>query len=77
MTDKKRINTGFYEIFRSKLERMKSDLKTELERAKSDRRKDWIKKQVKECKSLQKTVNQLEEVMDLPKTKCPHCGGKL
>ena len=56
---------------------MKSDLKDELERAKSDRRRDWIKKQVKECKSLQKTVNQLEEVMDLPKTKCPHCGGKL
>lgn len=77
MSDKKRINTGFYEIFRGKLERMKSELKEELERAKSDRRKDWIKKQVKECKILQKTVNQMEQVMDLPKTKCPHCGEKL
>lgn len=77
MSKETRINTGFYEIFRGKLERMKSELKSELERAKSDRRKDWIKRQVKDCKSLQKTVNEMEEVMDIPKKKCPHCGGKL
>jgi ArsR family metal-binding transcriptional regulator len=70
-------NTGFYSVFKQKLDQMKDQLRKELERAKSDRRKDWIKSQIRECKRLQKTVNQMEGVMDLPKTSCPHCGEKL
>jgi transposase-like protein len=56
---------------------MKSQLRDEFKRSKSERRKDWIKEQIKECKRLQKTVNALEGQMDLPKTKCPHCDGHL
>ena len=70
------MNTGFYSIFKAKLDRQKKDIKEELELAKSDRRKDWLKKQLKETKSLQKTVKEMEEKMDI-KTVCPHCGGTL
>lgn len=72
----KQINTGFYDIFKGKLDRMKEDLKKELERAKSDRRKDWIKHQIKQIKSLRDTVKEMEIVMNV-KTHCPHCGEKL
>lgn len=75
-SDKKKINTGFYEIFRNKLQRQKEELKEELTKAKSDRRKDWIKSQIKQTKGLQKTVREMEAVMDT-KTHCPHCGEKL
>lgn len=70
------MNTGFYSIFAEKLRRQKQELKEELERAKSDRRKDWIRRQIKETKSLQKTVREMESKMDI-KTHCPHCGGSL
>ena len=70
------INTGFYSIFKGKLDKMKDDLKSELERAKSDRRRYVIKDQIKQIKSLTKTVKEMESVIDI-KTECPHCGGKL
>jgi hypothetical protein len=56
---------------------MKSQLRDEFNRAKSDRRKDWIKEQIKECKRLQKTVDALEEQLNVTKASCPHCGEKL
>jgi len=71
------VNTGFYQVFKGKLDKMKKSLKEELEKAKSERRRDWLKGQVKECKRLQKLVNEMEEHMDLPKTCCPHCGEKI
>jgi hypothetical protein len=73
----KQMNTGFYSVFKQKLDKMKSQLRDEFKRSKSERRKEWIKDQIKECKRLQKTVNALEGQMDLPKTKCPHCDGHL
>lgn len=66
------MNTGFYQVFKDKLDKLKKGLKEELEKTKSERRRDWLKAQVKECKRLQKLVNQMEEHMDLPKTDCPH-----
>jgi hypothetical protein len=76
-SDKKKLNTGFYDIFKGKLERHKKDIKEELQKAKSDRRKDWLKSQLKQTKSLQKTVHEMEEQMDMKKTHCPHCGERL
>jgi len=64
--------TTFVAIFEEKLQRMKLSLKEELKKAKTDRRKDWIKTQLKEAKELR---NYLKEVSD--DKKCPHCGGKL
>lgn len=71
------MNTGFYGVFKQKLDKMKSQLRDEFNRAKSDRRKDWIKEQINECKRLQKTVDALEEQLNVTKASCPHCGEKL
>ena len=64
--------TTFVAIFEEKLQRMKLSLKEELKKAKTERRKDWIKAQLKEAKELR---NYLKEISD--EKKCPHCGGKL
>ena len=68
---KKRI-TAFVGVFEENLQKMKKSIKTELERPSSERRKSWLKKQLKEAKELR---NLLKEMSD-NKT-CPHCGGKI
>jgi|14BtaG_2_1085337.scaffolds.fasta_scaffold11714_5 hypothetical protein len=67
------LNTGFYSIFKEKLERMKVDIKKEMERAKSERRRDWLKQMVQQTKSLRTTIRELEQQMGKKDT-CPHCG---
>ena len=70
------MNTGFYEIFKSKLDKQKSDLKKELERAKSDRRKDWLRQQIIDAKSLRDLLKEMEKKIG-KQTHCPHCGEEL
>lgn len=70
------MNTGFYSIFNDKLKKMRKELRRELEVAKSDRRREFIKIQIREIKRLRQTVHDMEKHMDI-KTDCPHCGGKL
>ena len=66
--------TSFIPILEDKLTKIKNTLKTELQRAKSERRKDVMKKLVKDAKKLQKTINEVKK----ENTKiCPHCGGEL
>ena len=66
--------TGFIPVFEERLEILKKSLKNELQRAKSERRKDVMKRLVKDSKSLQKTINEVKK----ENTKiCPHCGGEL
>ena len=66
--------TSFIPILEDKLAKIKNTLKNELERAKSERRKDVMKRLVKDSKSLQKTINEVKK----ENTKiCPHCGGEL
>ena len=66
--------TSFIPILEDKLTKIKNTLKTELQRAKSERRKDVMKRLVKDAKSLQKTINEVKK----ENTKiCPHCGGEL
>jgi AAA+ ATPase superfamily predicted ATPase len=70
------MNTGFYEIFNHKLKKMKQELKSELEKAKTDRRKEWICHQIKATKELQKTAKEMEKHMGVL-TCCPNCGCEL
>lgn len=70
------MNTGFYGIFKDKLKKQKAELKKELEKAKSDRRKGWLRQQIRETKILQETVKQMEKKLDI-KTCCPKCGCEL
>lgn len=62
--------TAFCGVFESRLTNLKKDLKKELERAKSERRKEWIRRLLREAKALRDLVREL-------KPKCPHCGGDL
>ena len=71
-----RINTSFYGVFKSKLQKQKEDMKKELERAKSDRRREWLRRQLKEAKSMRDLLKQMEKQMG-HQTNCPHCGGEL
>jgi len=74
--NEKKLNTGFYEIFKGKLVRQKEELKRELERAKSDRRRDWLKNQLKQAKSMRDLLKEMEKQMG-KLTHCPNCGEKL
>ena len=66
--------TSYLPIFRQKVDKIKQSLKKELALAKSDRRKEIIKSQIKEIKSLQKTI---KEASGEDENKCPHCGKPL
>ena len=66
--------TGFIPVFEERLQNLKKSLKNELQRAKSERRKDVMKKLVKDAKSLQKTIKDAKKYN--AKT-CPHCGGEI
>ena len=66
--------TAFISVFEERLDKLKKSLRIELERAKSDRRKDVMKRLVKDAKSLQKTINEVKK--ENAKI-CPHCGGEL
>ena len=66
--------TSFIPVFEERLQKLKNTLKSELQRAKSERRKDVMKRLVKYPKSLQKTIKDAKK--HNAKT-CPHCGGEI
>lgn len=66
--------TGFLGIFEEKLNRQKKELAKELDLSKSDRRKEWMKRQIKESKKLRDLIKEMKNEMDV---KCPHCGETL
>ena len=72
------VITAFYGVFEEKLQKMKRDIKQELERPVSKRRKDWLKAQLKEAKSMRDLLKKMEKQMGSEThTHCPHCGEKL
>ena len=66
--------TSFIPVFEERLQKLKNTLKSELQRAKSERRKDVMKRLVKDAKSLQKTIKDAKK--HNAKT-CPHCGEEI
>ena len=58
--------TSFIPILEDKLTKIKNTLKTELQRAKSERRKDVMKRLVKYAKELQKTIKEAKKHMQRP-----------
>ena len=66
--------TSFIPILEDKLTKIKKTLKSELQLAKSERRKDVMKRLVKAAKSLEKTIKDAKK--HNAKT-CPHCGGEI
>ena len=66
------VITAFYGVFEEKLQRMKRDIKEELDRPVSKRRKDWLKAQLKEAKSMRDHLKTMKKEMRTEE--CPHCG---
>lgn len=62
---------GFKGVFAEKLQKQKATIARELDRPSSERRKDWLREQLKQTKSLKKLVKELSE------ENCPHCGEPL
>lgn len=67
MKNNKPTISAFAGVFEQRLERIKKDLKKEIEKSKGDRQKDRLKKLVREAKDLRNTIREI-------KPKCPHCG---
>ena len=66
------VITAFYGVFEEKLKKMKTEIKQELDRPVSDRRKDWLKTQLKEAKSMRDHLKTMKKEMRTEE--CPHCG---
>ena len=69
------VITAFYGVFEEKLQKMKKEIRLELNRAKSIRRKDWLKKQLKEAKSMRDHLKTMKK--DMRTEVCPHCGESI
>lgn len=67
------LNTAFYTVFKERLQKQKEKLKEELQRAKSDRRRAFIKSEIKEMKSMRDLLKEMDKQMG-KETTCPHCG---
>lgn len=66
--------TGFMEIFQGKLDKMKEQLKGELEKAKHERDRKLIKRHLEDAKKLNHTLKEMRKVNS---KRCPHCGENL
>ena len=66
------VITAFYGVFEEKLNKMKKEIKNELQRSRSERRKDWLKAQLKEAKSMRDHLKTMKKEMRTEE--CPHCG---
>ena len=66
--------TGFIEIFEGRLNKMKANLKKELEKAKHERDKKFIRHIVHDARKLSKTIKEMRHSSS---KKCPHCGEKI
>jgi DnaJ-domain-containing protein 1 len=66
--------SGFLDIFESRLEKMRGNLKKELDKSKSERCRTTIKRVTADARKLKKALKQVKEEH---KKLCPHCGETL
>ncbi len=64
--------TSFIPVFEDNMNKLKREIEEELKRAKTDRRRDWLKKALREVRDTRKLIKEAR-----PDVVCPHCGGKL
>lgn len=65
---------NFLSVFEHKLERLKDNIKKEVEKPKKDRSKKALKELVLEAKDLKRLIKQIKgDNISL----CPHCRGEL
>lgn len=65
---------NFLSVFEHKLERLKNNIKKEIEKPKKERSKKALKDLVMEAKDLKRLIKQIKgDSVSL----CPHCRGEL
>ena len=74
MSESRKTLSGFLDIFEGRLNKLKNNLKIELEKAKSERCRTTIKNTLRDAKKLKKVVQKGREEN---RQYCPHCDGKL
>ena len=67
-----KLNTGFLEVFEHKLKKLITRIENELQKPKKDRNKSFLKKSLKEAKTLKKLVNECRKQKG--EICCPKCG---
>ena len=65
---------NFLSVFEHKLERLKNNIKKEIEKPKKDRSKKALKDLVMEAKDLRRLIRQIKGDN---KSLCPHCRGEI
>jgi hypothetical protein len=71
----KPLNTGFLEVFEQKLKKLIKKIEIELEKPKKDRNKSFLKKTIREAKTLKDLVKECRKQNGVGC--CPKCGHEL
>lgn len=71
----KKLNTGFLEVFEQKLKKLIARIEIELQKPKKERNKSFLKKSLKEAKTLKKLVKECRQQKG--EVCCPKCGHNI
>lgn len=71
----KKLNTGFLEVFEQKLKKLIARIEIELQKPKKERNKSFLKKSLKEAKTLKKLVKECRQQKG--DACCPKCGHNI
>lgn len=69
------LTEAFFGVFEQRAKLYRKSLKEELAKTKKERRKDQIKKMIKEIKELETMIKKAEaDCVETCQTTCPKCG---
>ena len=72
MSEEKKLNTGFLEVFEQKLKKLIKKIDDELKKPKKERNAKFLKNTVKEAKALRNLVKECRKQKGVGC--CPNCG---
>ena len=72
MSEEKKLNTGFLEVFEQKLKKLIKKIDDELKKPKKERDFKFLKNTVKEAKTLRSLVKECRKQKGVGC--CPNCG---
>lgn len=77
MTKEKKLIPNYLPVWEQQYQKIKNLILSEIEKPKKERKKEHLKRMLKECKELKKLIILIKgDTIDKSK-KCPHCGGEI
>ena len=73
---KKNRITAFLGVFEGKLDKLRKQIKKELDKPKKERNKHFLKKVLGEAKEIRALVSEMKDENTI-EVKCPHCDKKF